>query len=268
MLVEWGVMRRWDLKESIKIAKVAIILLKWNSGGAVVESACQCRRPGDSGLVPGLGRSLEEGMATHFSILAWKTPWTGEPGGLQSMGVVKSQTRLSPHTQVVIELQLIASIWFQNHLLPVVSLFSSYIYYIYVSDLLLGTNGSFFLDDLHVQFSPGFCHWWWQQTPSPIFLHILSLPSTRASLYFSFSIPYLILEAQLNPHFLLEYSLYVLELSGPLRNPIAVAHQWLMKRSAKHLGSNLSSILPRGMRLGKQCKVFGISMPSTVWWEQ
>ena len=29
---------------------------------------------------------LEEGMATHSSILAWKTPWTEEPGRLQSMG--------------------------------------------------------------------------------------------------------------------------------------------------------------------------------------
>ena len=29
---------------------------------------------------------LEKGMATHFSILAWKIPWTEEPGGLQSMG--------------------------------------------------------------------------------------------------------------------------------------------------------------------------------------
>ena len=28
---------------------------------------------------------LEKGMATHFSILAWKIPWTGGPGGLQSM---------------------------------------------------------------------------------------------------------------------------------------------------------------------------------------
>ena len=29
---------------------------------------------------------LEEGMATHSSILAWKIPWTEEPGGLQHMG--------------------------------------------------------------------------------------------------------------------------------------------------------------------------------------
>ena len=29
---------------------------------------------------------LEEGMATHSSILAWKLPWTEDPGELQSMG--------------------------------------------------------------------------------------------------------------------------------------------------------------------------------------
>ena len=29
---------------------------------------------------------LEEGVATHSSILAWEIPWTAEPGGLQSMG--------------------------------------------------------------------------------------------------------------------------------------------------------------------------------------
>ena len=36
-----------------------------------------------------LGREdpLEKGMATHFSLLAWRIPWTEEPGGLQSMGL-------------------------------------------------------------------------------------------------------------------------------------------------------------------------------------
>ena len=32
---------------------------------------------------------LEEGMATHSSILAWEIPWKEEPGGLQSTGVTK-----------------------------------------------------------------------------------------------------------------------------------------------------------------------------------
>ena len=39
--------------------------------------------------------SLEKEMATHSSILAWEIPWTEEPGGLQSRGSPKSQTRLS-----------------------------------------------------------------------------------------------------------------------------------------------------------------------------
>ena len=36
----------------------------------------------DTGLIPGLGRSPAEGMATHFSFLAWRIPWTELPGGL------------------------------------------------------------------------------------------------------------------------------------------------------------------------------------------
>ena len=38
---------------------------------------------------------LEKGMATHSSILAWRILWTEEPGGLQSIGLQKSQTQLS-----------------------------------------------------------------------------------------------------------------------------------------------------------------------------
>ena len=40
---------------------------------------------------------LEKEMATHSSTLAWKIPWTEEPGGLQSMGL-QSRTRLSNFT--------------------------------------------------------------------------------------------------------------------------------------------------------------------------
>ena len=36
--------------------------------------------------IPRLGKSLEKGMATHSSILAWRVPWTEEPGRLWSMG--------------------------------------------------------------------------------------------------------------------------------------------------------------------------------------
>ena len=47
------------------------------------ESACNA---GDPGLILGWEDLLEKGMATHSSILAWRIPWTEEPGGLQSMG--------------------------------------------------------------------------------------------------------------------------------------------------------------------------------------
>ena len=51
------------------------------------EPACQWRRHKET-LVQSLGQEnpLEEGIATHSSILAWKIPWMGEPRGLQSMG--------------------------------------------------------------------------------------------------------------------------------------------------------------------------------------
>ena len=41
---------------------------------------------------------LEKEIATHSTTLAWKIPWMEEPGGLQSMGVAKSWTRLSDFT--------------------------------------------------------------------------------------------------------------------------------------------------------------------------
>ena len=42
--------------------------------------------------VPSLDREdpLEEGVAPHSSILAWRIPWTEEPGGLQSVGLQRA----------------------------------------------------------------------------------------------------------------------------------------------------------------------------------
>jgi len=44
---------------------------------------------------------LEKGMAIHSNIFAREIPWTEEPGGLQSMGLHKSQTQLSRPTEIV-----------------------------------------------------------------------------------------------------------------------------------------------------------------------
>ena len=40
----------------------------------------------DTDSIPGPGRSPGGDMSTHSSILAWRIPWTEEPGGLQAMG--------------------------------------------------------------------------------------------------------------------------------------------------------------------------------------
>ena len=53
-------------------------------GGSVVKNPPA--NAGDVGLLPGSGDPLEKGMASHCSILAWRIPWTEDPGGLQSMG--------------------------------------------------------------------------------------------------------------------------------------------------------------------------------------
>ena len=42
--------------------------------------------------------AVEKEMATHSSILAWETPWTEDPGGLQFLWSQKSQTHLSDET--------------------------------------------------------------------------------------------------------------------------------------------------------------------------
>ena len=46
---------------------------------------CACNA-GDLSLIPGSGKSLEKEMATHSTVLAWRIPGSGEPGGLPSMG--------------------------------------------------------------------------------------------------------------------------------------------------------------------------------------
>ena len=49
------------------------VFLGFPCGSASKESACN---GGDLGSIPGLGKSLEKGKATHSSILAWRIPWT------------------------------------------------------------------------------------------------------------------------------------------------------------------------------------------------
>ena len=70
------------LRSLVQIRLKGVDILDFPGGSGGKESACNA---GHLGLIPGLGRSLEKGMATHSSILAWRIPWTEEPGGLYYM---------------------------------------------------------------------------------------------------------------------------------------------------------------------------------------
>ena len=73
------------------------------------QSTCQFRRRKRCGF-KSLGQEdpLEEEMATHSSILAWRIPWTEEPGGLQSMGTqrIEKTEGLSTHTCIYVYLYI------------------------------------------------------------------------------------------------------------------------------------------------------------------
>ena len=62
-------------------------------------------------------------MATHSSIFVWEIPWAEEPGGLQSTGSQKSQTRLATKQQIKYSKFLKLYILIQN-IIAIIKLFS------------------------------------------------------------------------------------------------------------------------------------------------
>ena len=70
------------------------VLSKWLPSGSAVKDPPAVQETQET-RVPSLGWEdpLEEEMATHSSILAWRIPWAEESGGLQSMGS-QSRTQL------------------------------------------------------------------------------------------------------------------------------------------------------------------------------
>ena len=69
-----------ELKRSFKRIGASQVAL------VVKNQPVKARDIRDAGSILGSGRSPEEGMATHSSVLTWRIPWTEEPSGLQSMG--------------------------------------------------------------------------------------------------------------------------------------------------------------------------------------
>ena len=66
---------------------------------AVRNPAASAGEAGEAGSSFALGRSLEEKMTTHSSILAWKIPWIEKSGGLQFMGLQRVRHNLPTKQQ-------------------------------------------------------------------------------------------------------------------------------------------------------------------------
>ena len=81
------ILNHWATREALFI--LSFIWLHWVLVGTsqvalvVKETICQCGRHKRHGFDPWVRKTpLEEGMTTHSAILAWRIPWTEEPGGL------------------------------------------------------------------------------------------------------------------------------------------------------------------------------------------
>ena len=66
--------RQW---RSMLASQVVLVVKNLHANAGDIE---------DTGSIPGWGRPLEKDLITHFSTLAWRIPWTEEPGELQSIG--------------------------------------------------------------------------------------------------------------------------------------------------------------------------------------
>ena len=76
----------WVLRMTLQKDSKPCVVSRWCSGTSLHLPA-DAGGAGDSGSVPGLGRSPRGGMAAHSNILAWWIPQTEEPGSLQPMGL-------------------------------------------------------------------------------------------------------------------------------------------------------------------------------------
>ena len=73
-----GIAHIWTRLSDRTTNNMAVCILACPDGSDSKTSVCNAGNPGS---IPGLGRLLEKGMATHASILAWEILWTEKPGG-------------------------------------------------------------------------------------------------------------------------------------------------------------------------------------------
>ena len=77
-----------EICQTLLVSRTTLFIPEWTNrsfpaGSGGKESACNA---GDADSIPRWEDHLEKDMATHSSILAWRIPWTEEPGGIPSTG--------------------------------------------------------------------------------------------------------------------------------------------------------------------------------------
>ena len=79
------------LHVSLQVAQMALLIKNPPTNAGDVR---------DAGSILGREDPLEKEVAAHSRILAWRIPWTEEPGGLQPMGSQESDTTECTHTRL------------------------------------------------------------------------------------------------------------------------------------------------------------------------
>ena len=80
-----------EKKKVRTVGDTHIYIYSLPGGTSGQDSACHAGDARNAALILGLGRCPGGGYATHLRILAWRIPWTEEPGRLWSIGSTRSQ---------------------------------------------------------------------------------------------------------------------------------------------------------------------------------
>ena len=83
----WNFFTKEIIRISIKGASLMALMVDSEGRFCSSDGKASVCNAGDPGSIPGWEDSLEKEMAAHSSILAWKIPWTMEPGRLPFMGL-------------------------------------------------------------------------------------------------------------------------------------------------------------------------------------
>ena len=90
----------------VSFSFLTVALTNFPDSSVGKESACSAGVSRETGSILGSEDPLEKGMATHSSILAWRIPWTEEPGALQSMGLRRVRHDWAQHSKPIHALSL------------------------------------------------------------------------------------------------------------------------------------------------------------------